>query len=379
MAVITRNGKEGLNDGEAPPNTDDGNDSENGDDEPSLDATSDSDVIYDALLAYAAHSRRTVSYAILKSALMQNFSGAQIKKAKALLYDRGSVSGLDLAEARTSSDVSAGLSVKEANVTDILVAFDTFDAEGMIPPIAILASDLGSIPLASPDEVSLMAAADRLSKLEQLVSGLASELATLKASPAPAPNATYASTVAKKKDKPKKKGNDSSTMPGAASHSSSDQSQKASQNDAVTTPQLVNDVPTPGIGDPTFEDPSHVKRRRQRQEKSRRKVITGTASSFNTLTGSEQRRHLFVYNVNPDAKIDDIRDFLKQEGKVEVDELVKISQEEARNQSFRLTVLAKYYDTLNNPAAWPQGVKVRRYVFPPRTRVMEPKATKPTS
>lgn len=104
-------------------------------------------------------------------------------------------------------------------------------------------------------------------------------------------------------------------------------------------------------------------------ERGRKKIITGTATKFRSMIGSEQLRHLFIYHVRADTELDDVRDYIKEELNREVKALVKVSNKDARNQSFRLTVSATDYDGLEDSEVWPEGIKVRRFIFPPRDRV----------
>lgn len=359
----------------------------NGDD-PDLVEDSDSDddqsnaihcadnVILDSVLSYAVHSRLSSSNVCVKIALLQSFSGTQIKRAKHILWTN-CTDTLGQPVSRRDTEKTGGRSVKEANASDILDALNKLESTAKMPMIAVLASDLHMVPKCLPEELNTISMVDRITRLEQLVSGLSSDVVSIRTNgpavgqPAANPSITVPSSQGqgqgpaaheKNKKKTNQKNNSDVHVSGQATQVASTSS-GGSQGVNVHSQSASSDAP--------FTEPSDVIRKKQRQERSKRKYVTGTAANFRSMVGSEIQRHLFIYNVSPDAILEDVKDYITQEKGVEVKELLKLSKAESRNQSFRLSVKEKDYACLNDPAAWPDGVKVRRYVFPPRKQSLE--------
>ena len=344
-----------------------------------------SDVIFDPLLAYISYCRLSGTRANIKSAVLQVYSGSQIKKSRVVLW-RHCADVLGDLPARRATTGPQGRPVKDAYVCDILEAFNRLDAEGKLPAVAVMAADLHAVPRCNAEELCSVSMVDRLDRLEKLVSGLSSDVGNLRATvtsatslpettvtvtdtqgrTAPAPLSNQGK---KRKKKPKK-------VPSEDKPSGSAHQVPASVGLASAPPSLAAsqeslsgaDHSSAPAGDGQFVQPPQHLRREARNERRRHKFITGTAEAFKTIAAGEPRKHLFIYQVSRKTDEQDIRDYISNVQKVEYILLSKISKPEAAYQSFRLTVKSEDYDRLNDASAWPVGVKVRRY-FPPKSVV----------
>lgn len=111
-----------------------------------------------------------------------------------------------------------------------------------------------------------------------------------------------------------------------------------------------------------FQVPSYLAKKQRRQDARRRKVITGTKGNVGSFKGApEPSRDFFVSRVATDVSTTDIRDYLTERD-ISVRLLDKVSHEDAKFQSFKLTVPVSSVKDLLSDDVWPCGVKVRRYI-----------------
>lgn len=113
-----------------------------------------------------------------------------------------------------------------------------------------------------------------------------------------------------------------------------------------------------------FQFPSYASKKLRKQEARRRKVITGTSGYSGNFKGApEPTRDLFLSRVDSAVSGDDIRAYLSEQN-VTVRALVKISHDDSKFKSFKLSVPVSVVHNLLQDSMWPSGVRVRRYVAP---------------
>ena len=78
----------------------------------------------------------------------------------------------------------------------------------------------------------------------------------------------------------------------------------------------------------------------------------------------EPSRDVFIFRVQSDADLEDIRSHIDAFG-VTIRDLVCMSNENAAYKSFRLTTTVAHYNTLFKADMWPAGVRVCKFI-PPR-------------
>ena len=134
----------------------------------------------------------------------------------------------------------------------------------------------------------------------------------------------------------------------------------ASESGAISDTHSLRSVDTDG-----FRIPAEVAKKARRQERHRRKIITGNATSCaGRFKGApEPNRDLFIFRVHPSTDISDLRVYVLDAG-FDVRALDCISNAKAKYKSFRLTVPASQFADLFNESLWPSGVRVRKYVPP---------------
>lgn len=123
-----------------------------------------------------------------------------------------------------------------------------------------------------------------------------------------------------------------------------------------------------------YELPKKTQRKMQKQEKLRKKIIEGAATSKQTAFkgAPEPSRDLFIYRVQKDTSAEALKAHLadlRTDGKMTHPErtLACISKDEATFRSFKLTVAVSDFSRLMDGNVWPHGVRVRRF-FTPRQK-----------
>ena len=113
----------------------------------------------------------------------------------------------------------------------------------------------------------------------------------------------------------------------------------------------------------TDEDWSRVGPRKKRAQ-----FIKGTTETSGRFQGAPEPkfRDIFVYRVSKDCETDDIKTMLMEKN-CEVHEICVMSNEAAKNRSFKITVKPPVAALmLSDTFPWPCGVRVRRFFQRPR-------------
>ena len=119
-----------------------------------------------------------------------------------------------------------------------------------------------------------------------------------------------------------------------------------------------------------FQVPTHIVRQQRRDENRRKRIITGrrNAGGGRFRGAPEAGRDLFIYRVHTDTVATDIHELVKSVG-YDVLRLECVSNPNAKFKSFRMTVPASQYSKVHSESfPWPMGVRVRRFVQPPKSR-----------
>jgi hypothetical protein len=123
--------------------------------------------INEPLLAYLAFALQSGTVENAKRAVNGYFTSEQILKSKIILWDSACVATLGDKIKRKSTKIR---SEADANLMDMIDAFQKLDRADKMPHITISALDLGKIPRSLPEELNSISIVDRLAKLESKVS-----------------------------------------------------------------------------------------------------------------------------------------------------------------------------------------------------------------
>ena len=335
------------------------------------------------LISYILYAFQSGSFESIKIAVMGHFPLQQIVQAKNELWDYCGVNILGEKSGRknTSSRTEA-----EAHTVDILNAIVKLDKCGKLPVTVIDSSSLGLIPRSHPEELNNITLCDRLSRLEAKLQHLQTNLdenicrnlvLEQNVQQIASNTMSYAGAV---REMSNSKNPDNSLL--AADKRTMVSLEKVQSNssgtftlDAVKTKASAlitsgqsNKQSSVGMlsKDPGSDDgflyPSEQLRRKRRME-SRKKIIRGNASSSGSVRGGpEPDRHLFIFRVDKSTDIEELNDYIAGHG-FTVRCLERVSNPEAKFQSFRLTVPLPEYGKLFEASLWPEGIGIRKFVL----------------
>ncbi len=102
-------------------------------------------------------------------------------------------------------------------------------------------------------------------------------------------------------------------------------------------------------------------RHQLKQMRRQTKVITGNVTSSKTFRGApEPDRQLFIQRVRKEVTETDVKAYLVAKD-FTVRDLVRMSHDDAKYNSFKLTVPVTEFEKLLEPDVWPSGVRIRRF------------------
>ena len=99
---------------------------------------------------------------------------------------------------------------------------------------------------------------------------------------------------------------------------------------------------------------------RRKQERRRRSFITGTSGNARFRGGPPPVRDYFVYRVMKTTQETDIEECLS-DNDIKYELVKKISKEEAKYSSFKISVSLNDIGKVMDPNVWPEGVRIRRF------------------
>ena len=105
--------------------------------------------------------------------------------------------------------------------------------------------------------------------------------------------------------------------------------------------------------DKPFDVPRYLQRKNERR--IAQKTLTGMATSKDTLMAARNGnsvRELFVSRVSKEVKLDDLKNYVESKG-FTVLNVKRVSDNEAKNNSFKLTVPVSKCDKLFDSSVWP--------------------------
>ena len=91
--------------------------------------------------------------------------------------------------------------------------------------------------------------------------------------------------------------------------------------------------------------------------------VKGTQKNEGRLKEVSECCDFYVGRCSPETSVDDINNFVSNVIDVPTISCVKISADESKVKSFKLTVLAENEDKLLDPSVWPKNIRVRRYFY----------------
>ena len=104
--------------------------------------------------------------------------------------------------------------------------------------------------------------------------------------------------------------------------------------------------------------------RREKHRQRSRAVVTGTSGIGNFRGGPPPLRDFFLYRVMKPATADDVAECLRSH-EIKCDSVLRVSNEEARFCSFKLSIPITDIKKVMEPDVWPEGVRIRKFTSRP--------------
>ena len=335
-----------------------------------------------------------------KASVLGYFTPEQISQAKAMLWNNCDQIILGTKPSRREGTVTPKT---ESDMSDIVKAIQKLDSLDKLPEIAVTAKELNCIPRSHPEELNNISLVDRLNTLEMRMTKFQEtldhtvcqnlEMKDKLSQMSP----SYANVAAQTKSgnqvmmrgqsasfpvitdtvvaglqtrspvsnhgynngaRPKVFENRKDTLkvpvPNVQNSVGESQSSQPRRPQPLSRSESCASVASAQSG---FQFPQRRKNRAQR----RANVISGNASSSNTFRGApEPDRQLFIQRVDKSVTGDKIKKYLSDQ-KFSIREVCRMSHEEAKYNSFMITVPVSEFSLLFDPELWPTGVSVRRF------------------
>ena len=92
----------------------------------------------------------------------------------------------------------------------------------------------------------------------------------------------------------------------------------------------------------------------------KKKVISGSGSTLRIRGAPEPSREIFVYRIHPDTTEDEFKEYMEYVG-ITVRAIECTSKVESHFKSYHVTIPVSHLERAFTPAAWPEGVRVRKF------------------
>jgi len=334
--------------------------------------------IEDPLLAYVLFAMQSGSADLIKKAVAGHFSMDQVITAKNILWANCEDTIIGDKKRRRDSHVKSS---KESHINDIVTALATLDAANKTPNIYLNAMDLKLIPRSHPEELNNISLVDRLNRMEMKLSNLQETLDRTVAdnidlrqivenkksyasvvSPRPASNPPPKYTRPRGEDPHNSSGRNQQPVTSVdirpVTRSATTEHGARDLSDRPLFDRLVEqDRSTDTDG---FQVPRLAAKRIRRRQPPR--IISGKKTNVTgTIKGApEPLRHLFIYRVDRDTVDNEVKEYISEQG-FSVKEFKRVSNEEAKFKSFKLSVPVSEYDRLFDDEIWPTGFRIRQF------------------
>lgn len=385
-------------------------------------AQSNVPIICDPVLSYIVFALQKGTVENVRKAVLCHFSMNQIAYAKCALWDTVDDQLLGKLQCRRSTK---NRTEEEANIYDILNAITKLDKSGKMPVITIKAMDLGLIPRSHPEELNNISLVDRLARIEKKIEQMQEcvgkneqNIQELKSAGEKSGNSETDHSRLTATNEP---GSGSYMHNRSAVHApaihveDSIWNVNASRADKTKADNIVSEHVYPykhalglthraghvsrdrgfGYGHNLHTEQSNVVAqpsalglrgsnislatnnsvdsegfkvvKNKKKVRRDRRVVTGQKldSSCIIKGAPEPNRDLFISRLVKETKDSDLERYVRDSG-FTVNDLECISHPDAKMKSFRMSVPKSEFPKLLSDSLWPSGVRVRKYIPPPK-------------
>ncbi len=359
-------------------------------------------------LAYVAGYYHQRPRDAIKTVVLAHFTKEEILTAKESLWS--ACKDMNVLDKMVNRVGTPSRDAEEANTEDILAAFAKIYALPASPVITMEAKDVIRLPKFAPGELIEPSVASRLAVVETQLTQLISQMTA-----SDAKQLELSERVNKISLTPREKSPSFSEIvkQGTTQHSKPSESDSAkpkcdntpqqntgslksglyvklpplqkipaSTNKATKQPvqSKPNSLCTGGYNqhqstestsrhrESDFQVPKYLQRKAERRDKH--KSVTGTGVPNDKLKAApkpEATKELFIANVSKDVNTSGLKQFIEGQG-IQVKSLKRVSHDNARCNSFHLTVESSDDEKLFNGDIWPEGIVVRRFRYKQNSR-----------
>lgn len=312
--------------------------------------------IVNELLTYITFYIRSPSDKI-QTAVARFYMPAEIELARDILWE--AMGEVKIGKKNNRKD-SAARSANDANLADIIQALKIYME--LDTNISFVARNIERMPKWGPEEISLFSIAERVSQLE-------SELVLVKTSV----NNINSTNHCLNSNIPKEIHNDNQIqhIPVQASISMTNHKPMSYSGVAAKPPPTrINEqntkYPTSAIiTNSSIRPTPDQQNKKGTNSKTRPKPIVGKKIT-NTIRGESRKTDIFLYRITHDTDDEEIKKLFK-DANIPVFNLEKVSHDEAKMKSYKVTISLSDFDKVANDDFLPQDVMCRRF-FKPRQR-----------
>ena len=374
-----------------------------------------SKVVIDPVLTYVRYSINNSPVDLICAACREFYTVEELSAAKEKLWLAGDPSVLPQYVRRRDSSARSEI---DATITDIVMAIQKLDSAAKIPVFAVSCEELSRIPKASPAEKCEISMCERIASLEARLERHEEQIKKLESHEAlpvsyaravteprlavsqsvqqatlPVP---VGASTAQIQHQPGNAVQVTSGHPGpkpqqttfayqglhvklppvsskvVSSHSEAEcpkvvsdlqlNANKPALGGSLTS--LASNISKPSHFDEGFEYPSGQRRKNRNAQK--KSTVTGISHSSKLRGAPEPSRDLFVYRVEKSTEVNDIIEYLSSK-KVTARNVTKVSNSEAKFDSFKVEVKVSDMHVLLDEHFWPKGICIRRF-FKPRAQ-----------
>lgn len=356
-------------------------------------------LVNNSLLTYVQYYIHRSTAENIRKAVVRFYGAEAICKAKTVMWD--AASDFSILGRRQTRQNSVARSAHEADAMDIITGMQKLDKYNGLP-LKFVHWDLKDIPKYAPDECEPGMTAERFAQQDQRIAAVEHQAEgnadTIRAlqltvydlvtelrekqvlSSVQTPPMNYSGAVAGNLQGNQRRQtavtqvpittgqgarakNPAGRMPPAGARGRSQASGAGSARNSQPGEEMQqagrgqHDPNSSGDLESGYERQPQERRRLRRQQQ--KNVITGSKKETTIKSGAKYTE-LFVSRIHRDVDVDTISSYITNEG-VAVQSIEKLSNSEARMQSFKVKILTDDCPKAMESAFWPEGVCCRKY------------------
>lgn len=295
----------------------------------------------------------------MKMALLSFFSDDDVFEAKETLciaIKKANVK-VDIQNEMPKRQNSASRSAKEATVDDILSITQKLDL--VTNDFLFVSDDASKIPGSPTEGSSLLCVMEEMSSMKRQMTEMQYSMATMKNDMMMQANAL--DQIQQFPRLPSQNSVQPTSMPQSSGHHSARASSYSTAVKEKTTPESVE--PTAQAEKDANDDDRSKKDEDEftvvKSKPRRPRGVVGTRTNTKIVSGADTCE-LFVSGINNRVKAKDVVEYISDQG-VQVQDMKKVSHEEAKTQSFKVVIDKLEYNKMMNDEFWPEGVACRIY------------------